>query len=144
MHCTSTALDFQFSQEVVSVAEENGTVSVCVEMASDGNLFRNVEIRVVSQYGSTGNYSYSCSVAMLFTPPLYIEPGDYTVVNTTLMFLVGTARDGTGSQLCMDIIISDEDLVELDETFVLKADSLDPNVNIINTATITIINTDGR
>ncbi len=57
---------------MVSVAEENGTVSVCVEMASDGNLFRNVEIRVVSQDGSaTGNYSYSCSGAMLFTPPLY-------------------------------------------------------------------------
>ncbi len=68
----STALDFQFSQEVVSVAEENGTVSVCVEMASDGNLFRNVEIRVISQDGNaTGNYSYSCSVAMLFTPTLY-------------------------------------------------------------------------
>ncbi len=66
-----TALDFQFSQEVVSVAEENGTVSVCVEIASDGNLFRNVEIGVVPQNGSTGNYSYSCSVAMLFTPPLY-------------------------------------------------------------------------
>ena len=68
----STALDFQFSHEVVYVAEENGTVYVCVEMASDGNLFRNVEIRVVSQDGNaTGNYSYSCSVAMLFTPPLY-------------------------------------------------------------------------
>ncbi len=68
----STALDFQFSQEMISVAEENGTVSVCVEIASDGNLFRNVEIRVVSQDGNaTGNYSYSCSVAMLFTPPLY-------------------------------------------------------------------------
>ena len=65
----STALDFQFSQEMVSVAEENGTVSVCVEIA---NLPRNVEIRVVSQDGNaTGNYSYSCSVAMLFTPPLY-------------------------------------------------------------------------
>ncbi len=74
--CTSvsTALNFQFSEEVVYVAEENGTVSVCVELASDGNLFRNVEITVVSLDGnanSTGNYSYSCSVAMLFTPPLY-------------------------------------------------------------------------
>ncbi len=55
---------------MVSVAEEIGTVSVCVEMASDSNLFRDVEIRVVSQDGSTGNYSYSCSVAMLFTPSL--------------------------------------------------------------------------
>ena len=74
--CTSvsTALNFQFSEEVVYVAEENGTVSVCVELASDGNLFRDVEITVVSLDGnatSTGNYSYSCSVAMLFTPPLY-------------------------------------------------------------------------
>ncbi len=61
----STALDFQFSQEVVSVAEENGTVIICMEMASDGNLFRNVELRVVSKDGNaTGNYS--CSVSMLF------------------------------------------------------------------------------
>ncbi len=68
----STALDFQFSHEVVYVAEENRTVSVCVEIASDGNLFRSVEIRIVSQDGNaTGNYSYSCSVAMLFTPPLF-------------------------------------------------------------------------
>ncbi len=72
---------------------------------------------------------------------LSIAPGDYDVVNTTLIFLFGTAHDG---QICMDIIISDEELVELDETFLLKADSLDPNVNIINTATVTIINTDGR
>ncbi len=72
---------------------------------------------------------------------LSIAPGDFTVVNTTVVFLFGTAHDG---QMCMDIIIFDEELVELDETFLLKADSLDPNVNIINTATVTIINTDGR
>ena len=72
---------------------------------------------------------------------LSIAPGDYDVVNTTLIFLFGTAHDG---QICMDIIISDEELVELDENFLLKADSPDPNVNIMNTATVTIINTDGR
>ncbi len=75
---------------------------------------------------------------------LSIEPGDYTAVNTTVTFLVGTARGGQGSQICMDIIISDEDLVELDETFQLKAESLDPNVNILNTAAVIIINSDGR
>ncbi len=66
MHSTciflSTVLDFQFSQDMVSVVEENGTVSVCVEMASDGNLFRNVEIKVFSQDGNATGYS--CSVAM--------------------------------------------------------------------------------
>ncbi len=62
----STALDFQFSQEMVSVAEENGTVSVCMEIA---NLFRDVEIIVVSQDGNaTGNYIATHAVLPLFTP----------------------------------------------------------------------------
>ncbi|XP_064395143.1 uncharacterized protein LOC135342353 [Halichondria panicea] len=120
-------LDFQFSQEVVSVAEENGTVSVCVEIAS--NLPRNVEIQVdlVSQDGNA------------------TEPSDYTVVNTTTVtFLSGTARDGPGSHMCIDIKISNDSTVELDEAFLLTAHSLDTNVNIINNATVIIINTDGR
>ncbi len=76
---------------------------------------------------------------------LYIAPGDYTVVNTTIMFLVGTYfGGGPGFQRCISIVIEDEDVVELNETFLLTADSLDPNVNIMNSATVTIINTDGR
>ncbi len=57
---------------MVCVAEESGTVSVCVEMASDGNLFRNVEIRVVSQDGNAiGNYiATPFSVAMFHSPSL--------------------------------------------------------------------------
>ena len=141
----STALDFQFSQEVVSVAEENRTVSVCVEMASDGNLFRNVEIRVISQDGNaTGNYIATHAVLPCCSLPLSIAPGDYTAVNITIMFLVGTYFDGPGFQRCISIVIEDEDLVELDETFLLTADSSNPNVNIMNTATVNIINIDGR
>ncbi len=77
---------------------------------------------------------------------LSIEPGDYTAtVNTTIMFLVGTYfGGGPGFQRCISIVIEDEDLVELNETFLLTAVSPDPNVNIMNTATVTIINTDGR
>ncbi len=76
--------------------------------------------------------------------PLSIAPGDFTVVNNTVMFIVGTYFDGPGFQRCISIDIRDEDLVELDETFLLTADSLDPNVNIMNTATVNIINSDGR
>ncbi len=60
------------------------------------------------------------------------------------MFIVGTYFDGPGFQRCISIDIRDEDLVELDETFLLTADSRDPNVNIMNTATVNIINSDGR
>ncbi len=76
--------------------------------------------------------------------PLSIEPGDYDPVNTTIIFLVGTARGDTGSQMCIPIEISSLDGLEMNETFLLSADSPDPNVNIMNTATVTIINSDGR
>ena len=73
--------------------------------------------------------------------PLSIELGDYIAVNTTVMFLVGT---GPGSQKCIAIDVCDEDLVELDEEFLLTAYSPDPNVTITNNATIIILNSDGR
>ncbi|XP_064388844.1 uncharacterized protein LOC135336874 isoform X3 [Halichondria panicea] len=117
-----TVLEFQFSQEVISIAEEIGAVSVCLEIAS--NLPRNVEIRLVSQDGNA------------------TEPRDYTAVYTTVTFLSGTARDGPGSHMCLDIKLSDDSIVEMDEVFLLTAHSLAPNVNIINTATVIIVNSD--
>ncbi len=75
---------------------------------------------------------------------IIIAPGDYMAVNTTVIFLLGTAHDGPTFQRCISIVIAEEDLVEMDEMFKLIADSLDPNVNIMNTATVTIINSDGR
>ena len=57
MFSIHTALDVQFSQEVISGAEENGTVRVCVEIVTDIFLPINVEIRVFTQDGNaTGNY----------------------------------------------------------------------------------------
>ena len=76
--------------------------------------------------------------------PLSIEPGDYDAVNTTVMFRNGTARGGQGSQRCIAIEISSMDGFELDETFLLSADSPDPDVTIINNITIIILNSDGR
>ncbi len=73
---------------------------------------------------------------------LSIASSDYDPVNTTIIFLVGTARGGTGSQICIPIKISSLDGFELVETFLVTADSSD--VNIMNTATVTIINSDGR
>ncbi len=74
--------------------------------------------------------------------PLSIASGDYDPVNTTIIFLVGTARGG--SQMCILIKISSLDGLEMNETFLLSADSPDPNVTIMNTVTVTIINSDGR
>ncbi len=76
--------------------------------------------------------------------PLSIESGDYNPVDTTVMFRSGTARGGQGSQRCIAIEIFSMDGFELNETFQLSADSLDPDVIITNTATVTIINSDGR
>ncbi len=55
--------------------------------------------------------------------PLSIEPGDYRAFNTTIIFLNGAARGGAGSQRCISIVIEDEELFELDETFQLIANS---------------------
>ena len=72
----------------------------------------------------------------------HIEPGDYTAVNATVTFVSGT---GPGSEMCIDIdIVSDDDLVEFDEVFLVTAQSLDPNVNVINNITVIIVNSDGR
>ncbi len=68
---------------------------------------------------------------------LSIEPGDYDAVNTTVRFRSGT-RGGQGSQRCIAIEISSMDGFELDETFLLSADSPDLDVTII------ILNSDGR
>ncbi len=81
---------------------------------------------------------------VVYALPLSIAPDDYTALNnTTLTFLSGTTRGGPGFRKCINIVISNEELVELDEPFLLTADSLDPDVNITNTATVTIINRDG-
>ena len=75
----------------------------------------------------------------------HIEPGDYTAVNATVTFVSGPVRDGPGSKMCIDIdIVSDDDLVEFDEVFLVTAQSLDPNVNVINNTTVIIVNSDGR
>ncbi len=84
------------------------------------------------------------AVLPCFSLPLSIESGDYNPVNTTVMFRNGTARGGQGSQRCIAIEIFSMDGVELDETFQLSADSLDLNVDIMNSATVTITNSDGR
>ncbi len=61
--------------------------------------------------------------------------GDYTAVNATVTFVSGTVRDGPGSEMCIDIdIVSDDNLVEFAEVFLVTAQSLDPNVNVINNA----------
>ncbi len=75
---------------------------------------------------------------------LSIEPGDYDAVNTTVRFRSGTTCGGQGSQRCIAIEISSMDGFELDETFLLSADSPDPDVTIINNITIIILNSDGR
>ena len=46
--------------------------------------------------------------------------------------------------MCIAIVIADEELIELYETFQLIADSPDPNVHIINNATVIILKSVGR
>lgn len=57
-------------------------------------------------------------------------PDDYTSVNTSFVFVTGTARDGPGSRMCVDIAIINDPLVEFDEHFPVVAVSADPNIII--------------
>ncbi len=78
--------------------------------------------------------------------PLYIESDDYDAVNTALLFVSGTTRGGAGSQKCVSIVIVSMDGFELNETFLLSADSFDLDVTFSNNNIITIIilNSDGK
>ena len=74
----------------------------------------------------------------------HIEPGDYTAVNAKVTFVSGTVRDGPGSEMCIDINIVSDDLVEFAEVFLVTAQSLNPNVNVINNVTVIIVNSGGK
>lgn len=45
-------LEFGFSQDVYSVSEGNGNVSVCIEILTNGTLPRSVELNILTQEGS--------------------------------------------------------------------------------------------
>ncbi len=79
------------------------------------------------------------------TQSLYTAPEDYGFVNTTSTFVNTTAQGGSGSQMCIEIPIVDNNLVEFDKVFQVTADSPDPNVNTtFITATIVIMDEDGE
>ena len=43
------------------------------------------------------------------------EPDDYTSVNASFIFVNGTSQGGPGSQMCVEIAIRNDSLVEFDE-----------------------------
>ena len=53
---THTAIDFQFDQQEYLVKEDQGTVRVCLEIATDGFLPRPIVMSLVTMDGNaTGN-----------------------------------------------------------------------------------------
>ena len=56
-------------------------------------------------------------------------PKDYTSVNASFIFVTGTSQGGPGSQMCVEVPIANDALVEFDEFFQVTADSPDPNIN---------------
>ena len=54
---------------------------------------------------------------------------DYNPVNETLLFPNGTMRNGNGSKVCIEVQIVDDDVIELTKSFIITANSPDPNVN---------------
>ncbi len=77
--------------------------------------------------------------------PIYTAPEDYGFVNTTSTFVNTTAQGEPGSQMCIEIQIFNNNVVEFDKVFQVTADSPDPNVNTtFITATIVIMEEDGE
>ena len=74
-----------------------------------------------------------------------IEPDDYTSVNASFIFVNGTSRGGPGSQMCIEVSIGNDSLVEFDEFFLVRADSPDPNINTTLISTdVFILDDDGK
>ncbi|XP_064406055.1 complement receptor type 1-like isoform X3 [Halichondria panicea] len=107
----SVAIDFQFTQDEYLVREDVGNVTVCLEIATEGFLPRDVVVSLVTVDGNA------------------TEPEDYSFVNTTSMFFNATAQGGPGSLMCIQIEVFNDNLIEFDEMFIVTADSPDPNVN---------------
>ncbi|XP_064406058.1 uncharacterized protein LOC135351076 [Halichondria panicea] len=107
----SIAIDFRFTQDEYLVREDVGNVTVCLEIATEGFLPRDVVVSLVTVNGNA------------------TEPEDYSFVNTTSTFFNATAQGGPGSLMCIQIDIFNDNLIEFDEMFVVTADSPDPNVN---------------
>ena len=71
----------------------------------------------------------------------FADGSDYTGVNETLTFGAGLP-----AEMCVDIRVSEDDLVETDEVLTLVLNSSDLAVVLMepDTATVTIVNTDGK
>ena len=72
------------------------------------------------------------------------EQSDFLPVNTNLVF---TAGSSDGDSLCFDVVIIDNSIAELDESFTLILNSLTPSVFSVagngGQATVTIIDDEG-
>lgn len=75
---------------------------------------------------------------------LTAEQSDFLPVNTNLVF---TAGSSDGDSLCFNVVIIDNSIAELDESFTLTLSSLTPSILSVagdgGQATVTIIDNEG-
>ena len=72
---------------------------------------------------------------------MYIGPADYDDIPGTIT-LLGTNNTTTTTEL--RITIKDEGILERDEYFRIKLNSVEPNIEIANSTSVIILNDDGE
>jgi hypothetical protein len=90
-----------------TVSEDDGTVEVCASVQGPVELQRSVRVVLSTLPGS--------ALAGL----------DYTSVVETLMF------DATNTRRCLDVPITDDDVLENDEDFLVELTTPEPDVNLM-------------
>ena len=133
--------------------ENDGAVTVCLDVATEGFLPRDIQMRLFTQdNNATGNTCIVVTIGKeLGESKLHLlifptAPSDYTSVDNTVTFPSG-AQSGvptSGSRQCIEIAIVDDRLLDVEEVFQVMADSPDPNASTPPPVSITIEDNDAQ
>ena len=124
-----------FVQNEYSVLEQAPTVTVCVALS--GAIERRVTAELNSSPLTASDGAGIRQIVILVYVDTYST--DYATLAQTIIF---TSND----PVCEDVAIIDDSTLEEIETFLISVSSSDPDVSLgaIPTATISILNDDGR
>ena len=124
-----------FVQNEYSVLEQAPTVTVCVALS--GAIERRVTAELNSSPLTASDGAGIRQIVILVYVDTYST--DYATLAQTIIF---TSND----PVCEDVAIIDDSTLEEIETFLISVSSSDSDVNLgpIPTATISILNDDGR
>lgn len=133
-----TDASISFSSPSFTAVEENQVATICVILEDD------IERDLTITFSSTEQCEIYC-LSLYHCRPLPLNSlaaTDFSDVSTNLTFTVGKG----GRELCHNVLVTDDDILEDTETYMLILSSLDEDV-IIQTSTALLVildETDGK